>query len=357
MTPTSIDDYLERLHRELRQLGQVDSRLIDEVHDHLADAIDDGIRRGLTAEEASREAFERFGTPEFIARSSIREKTDMRNWLTAVSATLWRWKWWLIAPAIVMAVGTSVYSSYFLPLRYRSETVIQIMPTLVRSEGQARSAEAGEHLRQVTETALTRWQLEQLIRDLGLYQTERAREPLGDVVQRMRRDIGVVTKDASSQFVVSYQSQDPRLAMKTAERLAALFVEQNLRQASSNLETTSQFLDSQIGSLRMRLVEREGQLKEARAAGHFIPEADVIAYDVLRDMYKAILVRREEARTMEGIETRSAGLQFQITEPARLPERPVGPSHFGVTAAGTVLGLGLGLLLVGMRQRSTLSAA
>lgn len=46
MTPTSIDDYLERLHRELLQLGQVDSRLIDEVHDHLADAIDDGIRRG-----------------------------------------------------------------------------------------------------------------------------------------------------------------------------------------------------------------------------------------------------------------------------------------------------------------------
>ena len=194
--------------------------------------------------------------------------------------------------------------------------MIQIRPAFAQSDNQTRSAEAGEHLRQVTETALTRAQLERLIRDLGLYQTERNREPLDDVVQRMRSDIGVVTKYASNQF-----------------------------------------LDSQIGSLRMRLVERDGELKQARATGQAIPEADVIAYDVLRDMYKAVLVRREEARSVEGLERRSAGLQFQITEPARLPERPVGPSHLGVNAVGTALGLGLGLLLVGVRRRSTLTAA
>ena len=74
-------------------------------------------------------------------------------------------------------------------------------------------------------------------------------------------------------------------------------------------------------------------------------------------MYKAVLVRREEARSDASLERRSAGFQFRVMEPARLPDRPVGPSHLGVNAGGTVLGLGLGLLLVGVRRRSTLTAA
>lgn len=358
MTPDSIDDYLGRLHEELQRLGHEDGRLIDEVREHLADAIDDGMRQGLTTDDASREAFERFGSPEFVARSSIQEKKDMRTWLTAASATLWRWKWWLIAPTLVMAAGTSVYTSYFLPLRYRSEIVIQAKPALARPDGPARFESVEDHLRQLTETMLTRVQLERLIGDLGLYQNERAREPLGDVVRRMRGDIGIVlTQDAGGRFVVSYQSPDPKLAMKTTERLASLFVQQNLESMTLDLDTTGQFLDSQIGSLRTRLVEREGELKRARAAGQAIPEADVIAYDVLRDMYKAVLVRREEARNVESIERRSAGFQFRVMEPARLPDRPVGPSHLSVNTAGTVFGLGLGLLFVGVRQRSTLSAA
>src|SRR6185503_9441100 len=76
-----IDDYLARLRQELRRHGCEDARLIDEAREHLADDIDEGLRRGLTPEEAEREAFERFGPPEVIARSSLKERSGMRNWL------------------------------------------------------------------------------------------------------------------------------------------------------------------------------------------------------------------------------------------------------------------------------------
>ena len=352
-----IDDYLARLRQELQRHGCEDARLIDEAREHLADDIDDGLRRGLTAEDAEREAFERFGPPDVIARSSIKETSGMRNWLRALPGTLW----WFIAPTVVAAAATSAISYYFLPTRYRSETVIQVQSPGTGFAGTtARPAGAPERLQRIAETALTRARLEGLIQEVGLYRAERAQQPLGDVVKRMRRDIGVTfltdangpAGDGGGTFVVSFAAPDPRLAMKTTERLAGLFVEQNMLEQMGSADSTGRFLDEQIGSMRQRLVAQESQLAGVRAAGQSVPEADLLAYDVLRDMYKSLLVRREEARSAESLERSAAGFQFRVTEPARLPEHPEGPSKLGVNTAGTLAGFGLGLLFVAMRGRS-----
>ena len=360
--PAPIDDYLARLRQELQRHGCEDARLIEEAREHLADDIDEGVRRGLTPEEAEREAFERFGPPEVIARSTIKERTDMRNWLSALAGTLWRWKWWFIAPTLVAAAATSAISYYFLPTRYRSETIIRVQSPAAGLAGTtARSTGTPEQLRRIAETALTRARLERLMQEVGLYRDERAHQPLGDVVSRMRQDIGVTffadangqAGDGSGSFMVSFEAPDPRLAMRTTERLASLLVEQNMLERVGSSDTTGRLFDEQIGSMRQRLVAQESQLARARTSGESVPEADVLAYEVLRDMYKALLVRREEARSAESLERSVAGFQFRVTEPARLPDRPVGPSHLGVNTAGTLAGFGLGLLFVAMRGRST----
>ena len=41
------------------------------LREHLIDAVNDGLGRGLSAEDAEREAFERFGPPEAIAAHLI----------------------------------------------------------------------------------------------------------------------------------------------------------------------------------------------------------------------------------------------------------------------------------------------
>ena len=63
-----------------------------------------------------------------------------------------------------------------------------------------------------------------------------------DIVERMRtRDIGIdiVKGDA---FRVSYQADDPRIAMRVTERLASLFIDESLRDREVLAEGTSQFL-------------------------------------------------------------------------------------------------------------------
>jgi predicted permease len=73
MISMPIEAYLSRLEYELRQRGVVDSRIIDEVREHLVDAVDASVRRGLSAEAAAREALGRFGPPETIAAAVLRE--------------------------------------------------------------------------------------------------------------------------------------------------------------------------------------------------------------------------------------------------------------------------------------------
>ena len=67
MTPGPVDAYLSRLQRELRRLGIEDARIVEEAREHLLDAVEDGRQRGLSIDDAEREAFERFGAPEAVA--------------------------------------------------------------------------------------------------------------------------------------------------------------------------------------------------------------------------------------------------------------------------------------------------
>jgi polysaccharide chain length determinant protein (PEP-CTERM system associated) len=79
----------------------------------------------------------------------------------------------------------------------------------------------------------------------------------------MRRDIDLqpVRGDA---FSVAYISDDPRVAMKVVERLASMFIEENLKDREVMAEGTDQFLETQLDDARRRLIEHEKKLEEYR---------------------------------------------------------------------------------------------
>ena len=73
VTPGPVDDYLARLERALRQRGCEDARIVDEAREHLVDAIENGQQRGLSVDDAARDAFERFGAPAVVAAHVVPE--------------------------------------------------------------------------------------------------------------------------------------------------------------------------------------------------------------------------------------------------------------------------------------------
>src|SRR5689334_5182994 len=82
-----------------------------------------------------------------------------------------------------------------------------------------------------------------------------------DVVERMRGSIAVQVVKGDA-FRVSFTSNEARTAMRVTERLASLFIEENLRDREVLAEGTNQFLEAQLEDARRRLIETERKVEE-----------------------------------------------------------------------------------------------
>jgi uncharacterized protein involved in exopolysaccharide biosynthesis len=359
MNTGPLDTYLRELERLLRARGHEPSRLVAEAREHLADAVEDGLRRGLAREDAEREAIHAFGPPELIAAQAppVRSRTMAR--LTTILETLaghWRW---LTAATAAAALLASVASSY-LPTRYRSEMLILVESNRTLSGDGDADRQSRERLQTISRAVLSRPRLEGIVKDFGLDKSEGLTAPGVDTVQQMRRNISVEVLaleqpdagGAAGTFKVSFQSADPRVAMRVTERLASLFIQENLETRITSYEATIRTFDAEIESLRFRLAELEAKLTEVRAQHNATPlRAEMIPFEVLQERYRELLSQREDARFKEGLERRAVGERYRVVEPARVPERPLGPSRAAVTASGAFTGLALSVVTLVWRKK------
>ena len=174
----------------------------------------------------------------------------------------WARKWQILVPFVIIAAATIV-GVRFLPNRYLSETFILVVPqrvpeTYVRSTVTTRIE---DRVQTITQQILSRTRLERIVQDFNLYPEKRRVLPTEDIVDQMRNDIDVQTVKGDA-FRLRYTSDNPLTAMRVVERLGSLFIEENLRDREILAEGTNQFLESELESARLRLVERERQLAE-----------------------------------------------------------------------------------------------
>ena len=177
----------------------------------------------------------------------------------------WRRKWLIVIPLVAAAIGAAVVTQR-LPNLYRAETLILVVPQRV-PESYVRStvtARIEDRLSSIQQQILSRSRLERIIQDFDLYPDERRRLVMEDVVERMRRDIEGPTIERGDAFRVGFVSKDPRLAQRVTERLASLFIDENLRDREVLAEGTSQFLDAQLEDTKQRLLEKEKTLEQYR---------------------------------------------------------------------------------------------
>jgi len=81
-----IQNYLQALKRQLWLNGLFNTDDLAEVESHLLEAVEAGIRRGLSVEESERQALERFGSVKVVSRSFEKERNNlMQNILLAVA--------------------------------------------------------------------------------------------------------------------------------------------------------------------------------------------------------------------------------------------------------------------------------
>jgi succinoglycan biosynthesis transport protein ExoP len=175
----------------------------------------------------------------------------------------------LFALTVLMAV--------LLPPTYRSTATIlieqqEIPQDLVRS---AISSFADQRIQVISQRVMTTQNLLSLIDRYHLYPDLRLTRPREVLMQRMRDDIGMkmISADvidprsghptqATIAFSVSYQSQSPDLALKVANDLTSLYLNENLTSRTQLAEQTTAFFAEEASRQQARIVELDKALAD-----------------------------------------------------------------------------------------------
>jgi polysaccharide chain length determinant protein (PEP-CTERM system associated) len=175
-----------------------------------------------------------------------------------------RYKWLIVLPFVFGSL-ISLIVSETLPDRFRSDTLILVVPQRV-PESYVQSTvttRIEDRLQSITQQIMSRTRLERIIQDLNLYQEERRTGIMQDIVEGMRGDINVQTVRGDA-FRVSFAYNNARTSQQVTERLAGLFIEENLRDRQVLAQGTNQFLESQLEEARQKLQTHEKRLEEYR---------------------------------------------------------------------------------------------
>lgn len=243
---------------------------------------------------------------------------------------LWKRKWLLVVPTVVIGGAVFLWASQ-LPNRYRAQATIMVVPQRV-PENLVRptvTADITERLTTIQSQILSRTRLERIIQEFNLYREERETMIMEDIIEQMRtRDVqvnmgrGRRRNAETSSFSVSFESTQPRTAMLVAERLASLFVQENLTEREVLADSASQFLQSQLEDARRRLMEHEKKQAEFnRANAGRLPSQDQANMQMLQTTQSQLQANAEGAsKDRDRLQFLEASIQELAAAPA--PVRP-----------------------------------
>ena len=167
--------------------------------------------------------------------------------------------WFFIIPFVVIIVGTGLYI-YIVPKEYRATTLIQVTPQKVPTDYVRPTVTSGieERLQSIGQEIMSRTRLEQIIKELNLYPEEVKSSKMEGIVAMMQKNIEVQIKGREGgYFNISYIGRDPQIVTQVTNKLASLFIEENLNLREQQAQGTSEFLSIELKATKAKLEEQE----------------------------------------------------------------------------------------------------
>ncbi len=332
------------------------NEVIEEVAAHLQECADELEAAGVT-DAADRTMAQVSNWPQLAAR--IRRAKENRMNPTGVDVlsqasrpTSHRRMWALVVTVTVLIGAVAGYvTSRLMPVRYRSQAVIQVLPPQIPSEyvRVTSSRPLAERIKGITQTVLSRTRLERVIKEFNLYQEELTHRIMEEVVEDFRKDISIQTNVGAESstppidsITVSYTGRSPVTVMKVTQKLAAYVKDENQIEGERRAEGTASFLEARAEEDGQRVQAQQARL----AASHgSVDRRFQIETQVMEATYAKVLGDLEEAGTQVNLERRQIGEQFSLLDQARLPELPIGPTRAECVELGAAAGLSLGVLV------------
>ena len=187
---------------------------------------------------------------------------------------------YFIIPFVLILAGAGVYA-FLVPKEYRATTLILVTPQKVPEDfvRPTVTARIEDRLQSIGQEIMSRTRLEQVIEEFKLYQQEGKSLRREEIVEIMQKNIQVQLpgKAREGYFTISYIGKDPRVVTLVTNKLASLFIEENLKLREQQAVGTSEFLSIEMNATKAKLEEQErviggykqkymGELPEQREA-------------------------------------------------------------------------------------------
>ena len=203
--------------------------------------------------------------------SVSRRTPDMEDYVDMLR----RQKAWIMGPTFA-ALVIAVVVAHLWPDTIVSTAVVRVVPPQVPEAFVPTNVnlEMTQRINSMAQQILSRSTLTNIINTYGLYPRDRARLPMEDVVENMRRDdvrfssvVNFSTSDGKRQvpaFQISFAYENRVTAQKVCQDLVSRFINENQRDRANQSTFTTQFLKDQLELARRDLEAVEDKLAAFR---------------------------------------------------------------------------------------------
>ena len=230
-------------------------------------------------------------------------------------------------PSIYKAEAVILVDSQKIPDRYVSSTVV---------------TDAQDRLATISQQILSSGRLQKVIEDLDLYHKERQTHYMEEILAMMRLDTEVTPEKAmngrTASFRVSYQGPEPAVVAQVANKIASLYVEENLKTREIQAQGTSEFIETQLKDAKQKLdglevavsqykLQHNGELPQQEGSLNGILSRLGVALEANRDALNR--AQQQKAMLQDALSVASDSETIQLSEQARdlepVASAPVAP--------------------------------
>src|SRR5216683_2842577 len=189
-----------------------------------------------------------------------------------------RHKGWMFGPFLFCVVASGV-GVYLWPDTYVSQAVIKITPQQVPESMVQSSVNQAmiDRINSMEQTILSRTTLTTIINMYGLYQKERSRTTIEDVIEEMKKKIhiypvptagGNVNGRNVPAFVVEFAYENRFKAQQVVQDLEGRFIDENIRNRANATFQTAQFMKDELDQAKKDLDAVEDKLAAFQMANN-----------------------------------------------------------------------------------------
>jgi succinoglycan biosynthesis transport protein ExoP len=252
--------------------------------------------------------------------------------LSELARAVWRRRFWFLVP-LVLGLAGAVGALRVLPKTYRAATQVLVEAQKVPADyvKPTTTTSIEERLHTMEPQIKSRDNMARIIREMNLYPELRSRVTIDGLIDRLREDLTIRLQGDT--FYIYFVGREPVKVARTANRVAELFIENNLEQRTNQAQGTSSFLERELEQTKTKLEQQEARIADFKRLNMGdLPEQRDTNLHAVEQLQSKLQINMD---ALDRAETRKLLLQRQIAElgysldsrvsPAAKP--PAGPTR------------------------------